>query len=112
MQAVVSYLPYVIYAFSAIALWRLYSSTHNILWWVVIVFTILVFLSNQAVRNAYNQAIEEMSNSGTTSDAVDAFPIQEQAKRNEVVVFWTWASMTVSAITLFASIIGLIVSFF
>ncbi len=72
-----------------IALFRLWNSSHKILWWIILVLFILDWLTGETVKTATKNSSE-----------------------GDVIRFWVWANMIISISCFLLSVFGIILSFY
>ena len=80
----------------AVALWRLWGSGHNVLWWSLLGVLVFSFVVNQTVVTAYGDAMNENPDA---SDPVGRQLAHWDTTRDPVVRFWSTASMVMFAIS-------------
>lgn len=71
-----------------IALFRLWSSSYNILWWIILALFILDWLTGETVKTA-----------------------KKDGSKGDVIRFWVWANMAISLSCVLLSVFGIILSF-
>ncbi len=95
-----------VYVVAGVALWRVRSTEHSILWWCILASAVLTFWTTATIRTAYRQALGEAA----PRDEVEAFVADQEAKDSDVVRFWVKANMVLTAVMLVLSVVGLVVS--
>jgi hypothetical protein len=96
-----------IYIVAAIALWRLWPSDHVILWWSILVSTILMYYSAAMVRSAHQEAIGELE----PQDEFDFAESYIRVGKQPIVRFWIQANIAITIATLILVTVGLVKSF-
>ena len=96
-----------VYLAAAAALWRLWSTDHDMLWWCILAAAVLQFWTEATVRTAYRQALV----GAEPRDELESLVASGEAKRSDVVRFWVKANMVLAAVTLILAVVGIAVSF-
>ena len=87
------------YVLAVIGLWRLWSTDNNILWWCLLISTVLTFLSRRTITTALMDGVEKAKSGGQVDQEV------------AVLNFWIYATMVMTGATLILAAIAVLLSF-
>jgi hypothetical protein len=97
-------------ALAATALWWIWSG-NVVLWWLTLVFAILAPWTGSAFLNAEKQERGILLSQIEDPDPWERIQIEQQVRRNPVVLFWLFTSMATTAVSALISVVSIVVSF-